>query len=265
MQVQAAVQSTRPPRVIVTVTDAPAGGTVSVYRLVGQAQALVRGMVDREPSAGAVTGVDAEQPLNRTFTYRAVHTSEEGVTTEAVSGPAFTEAARPWLIDPISVEGVEVEIQSWPTLQRVSRRQLINVSGTPFPAVMSGGRVAAASQIVFFVRDQDTLEGLRALSDVSRLLLRPTGDAVEPAYLSFGDVDEGRVREHDQDSWLRMVTVDVQEVAAPPASIPSIGDTLQDLHEYVGGETSTLAGLVSTFGTGSTLLDIARTQLRAGG
>ncbi len=266
MQVTAEAQTTRPPRVSVTVTGSPEGGHITVYRLMGQQQTAVRGLVDRVPSGGAVTAWDLEQPLNRPFSYRAVHTSQSGVVSEAVSAPLTLQAPMPWLIDPISAAGVEVAIQTWPSKKRAGRKHQISISGTPYPAVMSDMHQAPESQIVFLTRTEETLSSLMDLLEgSSRLLLRPTGKAVEPAYLSVNDIDEERVQEFDEDSWVRLVSVSVQEVAAPPASIPSHGDTLLDLHEYVGGEDTTLADIVATFGSGATLLDIARTQLRTGG
>ncbi|WP_293785171.1 hypothetical protein [uncultured Aeromicrobium sp.] len=266
MRVTAEVQDTSPPRVAVVVTEAPSGGTVTVYRVQDQKQAVVRGMLDVEPSSGAVIGNDFEQPMNRPVSYRAVHTAHDGTVTAADSQTVIVRSPMPWLVDPLSGSGLQVTIVDWTTLQRSARQKFLEVAGSPYPVVMSDTHIAPSSQMRIMTADESSLYALRALiGRTPRLLVNPSGAAVESAYVQVGDYSEERYREHNEHDWRRLITLSLQEVAAPPASIPASGDTLMDLHEYVGGDGTTLSDLVNMFGAGSTLFDIATTQLTAAG
>lgn len=250
---------------ITATASEPVISTVSLMREVDGVRSPVRGAQNIAAPGSDLVVTDNEAPFGKSVTYVFVKSYVDGTTGETVSAPVELTTALPWISHPITGEGVTATITEWTELAYAARRTVIAVAGRSRPIAISDRRLAPTSQLTMLTKTRSDLLALRsllALGDV--LLVRPVCDAVEGDYLSIGDVTETRAKPTGDGAgsdWRRLITMDAQSVDIPDTSIPAVGDTLADLNAYV---PTTLADLATAFGTGSTVLTIAETNLRAG-
>lgn len=263
----AVVQGTDPPKVQIT-AEGITGDTMTLYRAVAGNRFPVRGALNAPPTGTAMVWVDHGAPFGVPVQYVLVEQDAATETeTETVSNQVTLLSSAPWITNPITGEGVEITIETWPELTYAARQTLVDVSGRPAPIVVSDVRSAAASGMTLLTRTREQLYALRdVLASGDVLQVRPVCGAVETEYIAVGTVTESRYREKSGlhatlpagSDWRRRVALDVQIVEQPFPQIPAVGDTLADLAAYV---PTTLADLAEAFGPDATLLTIAATDL----
>lgn len=267
--VDAEVQATAPPRVLVTIENAT-GLQLTLWRMAGGERIAVRGAVNIAPSAGSLLIFDNEAPFGVQLTYVAVEVQANGTVTETTSQPVVLVAELPWLTNPITGDGVSVTIVDWPELAYASRQSVLDVAGRVAPVVVSDLRVSATSEMVVFTETRAQLMALRLLLAPGEIVLaRAVCDAVENAYLAIGDVTESRYRPTSRNDdpnpagsdWRRLVTLACTAVDQPSPALPAVGDVLQDLADFV---PTTLADIAATWPPPNTLLSIAQATLHGG-
>lgn len=275
MTATAVVQATEPPRVLLTVTGlATDGDLVTVYRLVDGDAVPVRGAIDVLPDGtGTLVVTDLSAPFGVPVQYRVDQTDGgTGTVTSQTSNVVTLTAPGPWLSLPITGDAVQLTIVDWPEKSYKARQSLIAVAGRATPIAVSDKRIAAESTMVVLTRTRDDLMALRSLLEAGVVIqVRPVCGAVEAEYVAIGDVSETRYKPSSRatdggtpagSDWRRLVTMQCQVVDEPARTIPAVGDTLADLHAYVGGDTATLSTLhFSDFPSPATLLTIAQTAL----
>lgn len=237
-------------------------GALTIYRVVGSTYTPVRGLSNLQPTTSTVVGYDQAAPFGVEVFYTMEFVRDDGTVTEDTAGPLVLTSDSSWLSHPITGQGLPVTIVTWTEWVYAARQSIVQVSGRAAPVVVSDKRLRPTSELELFTATREDLMTLRELLATGDILqMRPVCDAVEPDFLAIGDVTETRYVEAGPGTgsdWRRITTLACQAVDQPAPAIPAIGDTLENLANYVPG---TLADFPSTFGEDGTLLTIATTPL----
>lgn len=247
----------------ITLSTVGPGGAATLYRVVDGARTLVRGALGLTPSGNALVVTDQETPFAVPVTWVLQQMGQDGTVYELASNTLTIETRLPWLTNPISGEGVTLTIAEWTETTRAGRTGVLAISGRAAPVVVADVRATPTSDLVVVATSRADLRALRdLLASGEVILVRAPCEAVETSYQVIGDVTETRLDPADGSSWRRKITLACQEVEAPDLAVEALGDTLQDLADFV---PTTLADLAAAFGPSATLLTIAQTNLAAGG
>lgn len=243
-------------QVAVTITDLPVlpdpgdpwpATPWTLSRSDGLTEQPVRGAFQR-PLVVASSAVvrDREYPLSRPFLYVLRYVDAVAGAVTVYSDwivPAQRELPR--ISDPITGEGVDATILTWPDLVSDARSSSFDVDGRPEPYVVTAPMGAPSSQLVLRTLDAAGWRSLYALIRVGRVLqVRATVPSVDDAYVLPSRYVMSRLT-NKADNVRRIHTLDVTVTGQPSPNILADGTTLQDLADaYPGG---TLADIAADF------------------
>lgn len=240
-------------RVTITITDLPVLPGVgdpwpatpwTLSRSDGMTEQPVRGAFERPLEAGSAAVVrDREYPISRPFLYVLRY-------VDAVDGPVTIysewivpeQRELPRISNPITGEGVDATILTWPDLVSEARSTSFDVDGRPEPYVVVSPMQAPTSQLVLRTLDAATWRALYALLRVGQVVhVRASVPFLDDAYVLPRRYVLSRLTNKAIDT-RRIHTLDVQQTGQPSPNIVAGGTTLQDLADaYPGGELADIA------------------------
>lgn len=244
-----------PPRVLVVVTGATVGQTLTVYRVVGGVRRTLRSGAAVEMRYPGMVIVDAELPFGVPVYYvvRDVDTGTDLANTSPVT--TTLTGGNVALSDATTALAAEVKIASWPEKRRRRAGTVHVVGGVNKPVL--GPRGQFEGQIEVVTETDAQREALDALLDGATSgvvqLRQPGGYEGVDCYVAVVADGEERWSQDGTDP-RRVVALDVVETSAWAASLPARGSTLADLAAAYSGDT--LADLAADYPAG-TLMDVA--------
>lgn len=239
-------------RATVTVTGLPVAPTPpapwpatpwTLFRTDGVTEFPVRGGFDRDLDANAAAVLyDHEYPLSRPFAYVLRY-------IDAVTGPVvvFSDWINPpdntmgRVSDPVTGEGVNCTIVSWPEWARDARSTVYDVEGRVDPFIVNARMGSPSSQLLLrtlVAGDWRTLE--RLIITGRTLLVRASHTGVDDAYLVPSRYALQRITGSGTDA-RRHHLMDTVQTQMPDPSIIGSGSTLQDLHNAFPGTLQDIA------------------------
>lgn len=207
----------------------------------------VRGAFERLLTASAEAIVrDREYPLSRPFLYVLRYVDAVDGAVVIYSDWIIPEQRElPRISNPITGEGVDVTIVTWPELTREARSSSFDVDGRDVPYVVTAPMRAAQSQMILRTLDAAGWRNLSALMARGQVVqVRGTIPSVDDGYVLVDRYAMRRLTNKAEDV-RRLHTLDVTESGQPAPNILAAGTTLQDLADaYPGG---TLADIAADF------------------
>lgn len=219
----------------------------TLYRSDGLSEQPVRGAFNRALTVSSATVVrDREYPLSRPFLYVLRY-------VDAVAGPVTVysnwceplERELPRISNPITGEGVDATIVTWPEFTHEARSSAFDVDGRSAPYVVTSTMRAPTSQLLLRTLDATGWRGLSRLIRLGQVLhVRATDPALDDGYVLPTRYLLSRISNRAVDT-RRLHTLDVTESGQPSPQIVASGTTLQDIADAYPGES--LADIAADF------------------
>jgi len=186
----------------------------------------------------AMSIVDDTAPLGVPVTYSLAVTYAASTTYVDSAVVSIDGTAGCWLTDPAAGTTLQVEISTWPSRKRAARQALLDVLDRPDPVGLTDAyRTPAGTWTLISRSDAYTGQLVALLCGQGVVVLRTQpGSSIASCTALVGDVDEQRYSDQGGDQ-RRLVTVDVQEIAALPATALPLAATLGGLAVYGGVQT----------------------------
>ena len=245
--ITATIQDDTPPWVLldITLTDAATTSAWSVTRTVTSTGTAVMIVDESSAATESQTLEDHECPFGVAVTYTLAVTYSDGTASESVVSDAvtITGTAGCWLSDPYgAVTAVmQVTLQAWDSRTRAARRSVLPVIGRADPVVISDLHLwGSGTWVLATLTDAATATLTSILTGSGVVLLRTQpASSIPTCYASTGDITETRYDTGSGSDQRRLISVDVQEINAIPATarplqanlagLATLGDTLADL------------------------------------
>lgn len=227
--ITATLQTSTPPRVLVTVTGLTVGDDLVISRVVGGERTLMR--------AGWVEGVldtsylrtDAELPFGVPITYVVVVNNATEYTSNTVT--ANVADGLPVLSDAISGNAASVTVLRAPDPERQRQASVFQVGGRN--VVVSGEMGMYSGELAIrtdTAADRAAVSELIADATEGVIQLRqPGGYDIEDGYLAVLGSSQARVSPRSGTDPRRLFTLQVVEVEGWAPALETQGTTLQDI------------------------------------
>jgi hypothetical protein len=255
--IDATLQDSWPPRVLLTVAGLTVGVSVVELRRVvaGGRQTMRGGGIDAIATTRTV--VDAELPFGVPVSWEVLD-SVSGATLDTAGPLTVTlPGGKVALTDAVTGAAAEVVILNWPSRQRSAAATVYPIAGLNI--VVSGGLGQYSSAVELYTETDaggDALEQLLKSATSGILQVRqPGGYGDVDAYWAILAADDTRFSQDGSDQ-RRVWQLDVAETSGWAPTLEARGYTLQDLADFYAGLT--LADVDADF---ATLLDLAQADL----
>ncbi|MCT2277989.1 hypothetical protein M3G91_10165 [Micromonospora chalcea] len=226
--ITATVQTTWPPRVLVSVTGLTVGDGIELYRESSGRRTLVRAGASDAVADPSFLRTDAELPFGVPVSYVAtVNGDTEYVTAPTVYALPGGKVA---VTDAITGDSAETVIMAWPERARTRQASRFDVGGRT--VVVSGPMGQPSGDVELFTASTAALEdlvGVLSTATEGVVQVRQPGgyDGVD-SYLAVLGVVDRRFSQDGSDP-RRIVVVQAAEVEGWAPQLEARGSTLQDI------------------------------------